>query len=60
MPKTRVNFTYADYLQLPEDKRYELVEGEFYMLPSPNIYHQSPIGEAMTAAESKKRKVLIF
>jgi len=41
MPKTRVRFTYEDYLQLPEDKRYDLMEGEFYMVPSPNVYHQT-------------------
>ena len=41
MPKTRVKFTYEDYLQLPEDKRYELMEGEFYMVPSPGWSHQT-------------------
>ena len=41
MPKTRIRFTYEDYLQLPEDKRYELMEGEFYMVPSPGWSHQT-------------------
>ncbi len=41
MPKTRIRFTYEDYLQLPEDKRYELMEGEFYMIPSPGWSHQT-------------------
>ena len=40
MAKAKIKFTYKDYLQLPEDKRYELVEGEFFMVPSPNYYHQ--------------------
>ena len=33
-------FTYKDYLKTPEDKRYELIEGELIMTPSPVPYHQ--------------------
>lgn len=33
-------YTYADYLKTPDDKRYELIEGELYMTPSPNTNHQ--------------------
>ena len=32
--------TYADYLQTPDDQRYELIEGELLMTPSPIAYHQ--------------------
>lgn len=38
--KTRVRFTYEDYLNAPEDKRYELLDGELIMVPSPNWPHQ--------------------
>ncbi|MCL0034527.1 Uma2 family endonuclease [Dehalococcoidia bacterium] len=41
MISTRIKFTYGDYLQLPEDKRYELIEGEFFMVPSPGWSHQT-------------------
>ena len=37
---TRVRFTYEDYLNTPEDKRYELLDGELVMVPSPNWQHQ--------------------
>ena len=39
---TKIKFTYKDYKSLPESetKRYELIEGELIMVPSPNIYHQ--------------------
>ena len=37
---TRVRFTYEDYLNTPEDKRYELLDGELIMVASPNIQHQ--------------------
>ncbi len=37
---TAVRFTYHDYLQLPEDRRYEIVDGDLYMVPAPVPYHQ--------------------
>lgn len=41
MSEVKIKFTYEDYLQLPEDKRYEIIEGELYMVPSPNCSHQT-------------------
>ena len=38
--KTRLRRTYADYLTTPEDKRYELLDGELLMTPAPNEPHQ--------------------
>ena len=40
MKQANIKFTYHDYLQLPDDKRYELVEGELFLVPAPNLYHQ--------------------
>lgn len=39
---TKIKFTYRDYKGLPESetKRYELLEGELIMVPSPSTYHQ--------------------
>ncbi len=37
-------FTYNDYLLMPDEKRYELLDGEFYMVPSPNEAHQRVSG----------------
>ena len=35
-------FTAADYREMPDDgRRYQLVEGEFFMAPAPNTFHQS-------------------
>jgi Uma2 family endonuclease len=36
----RVRLTYEDYLRMPSGLRYELVEGEMRMTPSPNTLHQ--------------------
>ena len=34
-------FTYDDYAALPDDgKRYELLAGELYVVPAPNLSHQ--------------------
>lgn len=42
MSKPKIKFTYQDYKNLPESetKRYELLEGELVMVPSPTTYHQ--------------------
>jgi Uma2 family endonuclease len=39
VPQKR-KFTYQDYLMIPGDQRYELIEGELMMTPSPVPYHQ--------------------
>ena len=40
-----LQFTYEDYLQLPDDgKRYEIIEGELYMSPAPLTIHQKIVG----------------
>ena len=38
--KTQLKLTYADYLTTPEDKRYELLDGELLMPPAPDELHQ--------------------
>jgi Uma2 family endonuclease len=40
MKQANIKFTYDDYVQLPDDKCYELVEGELFLVPSPNLKHQ--------------------
>ena len=42
--------TYRDLEQLPQDgKRYELVDGEVYMTPSPNRMHQEAVGNVYSS-----------
>jgi Uma2 family endonuclease len=38
-------FTYEDYLSWPDYPRYELIDGEAFMLASPTPEHQAIIGE---------------
>ena len=40
MRQANVRYTYNDYLLLPEDRRYEILDGELYMVAAPNIKHQ--------------------
>jgi Uma2 family endonuclease len=40
MRRAKVRFNYSDYLQLPEDKRYEILDGELYVVAAPNTRHQ--------------------
>ena len=39
-----VKLTYEDYCQAPDDKRYELLNGELMMVPAPNRKHQEILG----------------
>jgi Uma2 family endonuclease len=34
-------YTYADYLGWETDKRYEIIDGEAYMMASPSVSHQA-------------------
>ena len=40
IPETKIKFTYEDYRNTPEDKRYELLDGELVEMPSPKEIHQ--------------------
>ena len=44
-PSPRVKFTYEDYRRTPEDKRYELIDGDLIMVPSTRAAHQNLMRE---------------
>ena len=37
---TALRFTYEDYLLLPEDRRYEVIDGDLFKTHAPTPYHQ--------------------
>ena len=44
-PQSGLKLTYDDFLLFPDDgKRHELIDGEHYVTPSPNIRHQEISG----------------
>jgi len=43
-----IPWTYEDYLLFPEDgKRYEIIEGDYYMSPAPRTRHQEVSGNLL-------------
>lgn len=49
MPRAAVKFTARDYNALPEHPRYELIEGELHLTPSPSRSHQEISGNILAA-----------
>jgi Uma2 family endonuclease len=42
---TAVKLTYDDFVHFPDDgKRHEVIDGEHYVTPSPNVKHQQMLG----------------
>ena len=39
-----IKFTYEDYCNAPEDKRYELHDGDLVVVPAPKEQHQDAVG----------------
>ena len=49
-PTSGVKLTYDDFLLFPDDgKRHELIDGEHYVTPSPNVKHQSSRRHSMSS-----------
>lgn len=43
--RTALKLTYDDFVHFPDDgKRHELIDGEHYVTPSPNVRHQGILG----------------
>jgi Uma2 family endonuclease len=51
-----VRFTYEDYLLLPEDRRYEIIDGELFMTPAPTPYHQIVAGNLYSLLKEHVQK----
>ncbi len=45
----RIKFTYEDYCNAPEDKRYELHDGDLILVPSSKEQHQNVVGSLFIA-----------
>ena len=48
-PRPGVKLTYDDFVLFPDDgKRHELIDGEHYVTPSPNLKHQAIVRNLVT------------
>ena len=45
--KKTVRYTYADYLEWEGPERYQLIDGEAYMMASPSVSHQAVVRELL-------------
>ena len=48
-PKPRINFTVDDYMTTPDDKRYQLLDGELILAPAPKDKHQAIVVALLVA-----------
>lgn len=44
MVNRNIKFTYRDYMATPDDKRYEILDGDMVVVPSPSVEHQRILG----------------
>ena len=52
-PRPGVKLTYDDFVLFPDDgKRHELIDGEHYVTPSPNLKHQAVLRNLLTTIAS--------
>ena len=55
MQQPQTKYTYSDYLLLDDDDRRELIEGDFYVAPAPNIWHQQIVASLASALRDHVR-----
>jgi Uma2 family endonuclease len=48
-PKPRIKFTVDDYMTTPDDKRYQLLDGELILAPAPKDKHQAIVVALLVA-----------
>jgi Uma2 family endonuclease len=56
MKKATIRFNYDDYILLPEDKRYEILAGDLYLVPAPDIRHQRVSIQLSTALHQRAKE----
>jgi Uma2 family endonuclease len=49
-------FTYRDYARLPDDRRFEVIEGKLFLTPAPRTSHQRICGELFAALREHVRR----
>lgn len=52
----KISFSYQDYLHLPDDKRFEIIDGDLRMVPAPLTYHQKISGRLFSLVLESVKK----
>ena len=52
LAKEQLRYTYADFLEWDEGERYEIIDGEAYMMATPSRLHQEISGDFYYALRS--------
>ena len=55
----RIRHTYEDYLNTPEGERYELLDGELVVAPSPKTIHQTLVMELSTVLNAFVKRLAL-
>ena len=61
--KPKLKLTYEDYASLPDDERYELIDGELIIMTSPTAFHQAllkKLASAFMVLESRGLGTMFF
>ena len=62
-PNPKLKLTYEDYASLPDDERYELIDGELIIMTSPTALHQEllkKLAAAFMVLESRGLGTMFF
>ena len=56
LEKQAKRWTYEEYYRLDDDQRYEIIDGNLLMAPSPDMWHQDWVGELYTVIRNQVRQ----
>jgi len=57
--ETKIKYNYQDYLQLSDDRRYEIIDGDLFMVPFPNESHQHVLAYTFNCLFNYVRKNML-
>jgi Uma2 family endonuclease len=56
LEKQAKRWTYEEYYRLDDDQRHEIIDGNLLMAPSPDMWHQSWVGDLYTVIRNQVQR----
>jgi Uma2 family endonuclease len=56
LEKQAKRWTYEEYYRLDDDQRHEIIDGNLLMAPSPDMWHQSWVGDLYTVVRNQVQR----